>query len=613
MAGTQKLVSKAELRGWFRFFQKVAPLVLLGCAGCHSSPPPSVSKVQSQGQSFVVTSVVDPARAAASPVVSAVSVQFRDVSRNAGLHWAFNNGATGRHLFVESTGGGVATFDCNNDGLLDIFAIQGGPVPGARGKELQFSRRNVLYRNNGDGTFADVTVGSGLDAPTGYGQGVSSADYDNDGKEDLYITAYGGNHLFHNEGNGKFKDVTRAVGVMDTATETPWPLSSAWADYDRDGFLDLFVCHYCRWSPALDQPCKDASGRLLYCRPQVYESSPSRLYHNNGHGGFTDVTHSAGIDKALGKSMGVAWSDYDEDGWPDIFVSNDTSPNFLWHNNHKGGFSNEGLVSGVAVSSAGAPASGMGVAPGDYDRDGREDLAVVNFSEQPKSLFHNEGHGLFGDAAFKSNLASTNLRFLGFGLDWCDYDLDGLPDLIVGNGHVVDWSASESNGSTYAQSQQLLHNSGGGLFVDDQRSLGDLVKPRVTRGIAVGDYDNDGAPDVVMVAQNGPLQLFRNNGGNANRWISLRLEGTRCNRDAIGAKVMIKTADGTQTQWVHGGSSYCSQSDRRVVFGLGKSATMQSLTIVWPDGLRQQLKPLATNHFYWAKEGQVPVLEPRHQ
>jgi hypothetical protein len=369
--------------------------------------------------------------------------------------------------------------------------------------------------------------------------------------------------------------------------------------------------------------CPRADGQLAYCRPQVYEGSHSRLYHNNGDGTFTDIAARSGVAKLTGKSMGAAWLDYDDDGGMDLFVTNDTTQNFLLHNNQDGTFTDVGLAAGVGVGPSGEPLSGMGIGLGDYDNDGREDLFVVNFAGQPKTLYRNLGHGLFTDRSYASNLASTNLQFLDFGLECFDYDLDGYRDLVVGNGHVLDNPDVIGGGATYAQSQQLFHNqhapgpgphnapSAPPAFAEDRRSLGDLVKPRVTRGLAIGDYDNDGDIDVAMVDQNGPLQLYRNEGGNRNHWITLRLEGRRGNRDAIGAKVSVVTKRLHETAWVHGGSSYCAQSARRVTFGLGAATEIEALQIRWPRGRVQRFGPIPANRFYWVREGGSPAADPR--
>ncbi len=591
---------------------------LVTLAGCKSKTPDPA-----QTPSLIsIGTVIDPAVAAASRQITRLPVRFADVSQSAGLRWTYQNGATGHALLPEDTAGGVAFLDYNNDGLLDIFAPQAGPVPGAADAEKNFSKQNVLYRNNGDGTFTDVTVGSGLETIPGYGQGVSVADYDNDGWPDIYVTAIGGNHLFHNNRNGTFTDVTEKAGVADKdwlghPDEAPWPLSSAWGDYDNDGRLDLFVCHYCRWTRALNHDCKDAAGHLSYCRPQVYEPSHCRLYHNNGDGTFTDVSRRMGLDKLDGKSMSAAWIDYDDDGWMDLFVTNDTMPNFLLHNNRDGTFTNKATVAGVAFSEQGIAVSGMGIGIADYLNEGRADLFAVNFSGEAKSIFHNIGHGVFESASGSSGLAATNLQFLGFGLECFDYDLDGWQDFVVGNGHVLGEEDAHNDASSFAQSQQLFHNGHDGTFAEDLHSLGDLARPRVTRGLAVGDFDNDGDQDVLMVSQTGPLQLFRNDGGNQNRWVTLRLEGVSSNRDAVGAKVTLHTPQGRQTQWVRGGSSFASHSDTRLTFGLGEAGQVLSGEVVWPGGAggphAQKFGPLAAGAFYWLRQGQAPLPDPRVQ
>lgn len=579
-------------------------LALAGCKG----KSPGLTEASS---SIPVSTVLDLKTAAAAPMLTQYPLQFTDVSESAGMRWAYRNGATGKHHMIETTGGGVAFFDYNNDGLLDIFALQSGPDPSAGPAERNFPTSSVLYRNNGDGTFTDVTAISGLDKPFGYGQGVTVADYDNDGWPDLYLTAYGGNHLLRNNRNGTFTDVTQQAGLADLAAELPWPLSAAWGDYDNDGHLDLFVCHYARWSLALDKPYEGPDGKMAYDRPQVYEPSHDRLYHNNGDGTFTDVSEKAGIKKLSGKSMSAVWLDYDDDGWMDLFVTNDTMPNFLLHNNRNGTFTDKAIVAGVGLDDQGRAASGMGLGVGDYVNDGREDIFVVNFAGQPKSIFHNLGNGIFESASYRSGIASTNLQYLAFGMECFDYDLDGWQDLIIGNGHVLDHMDESTAGSSYAQSQQLFHNGHDGTFKEDLHSLGDLAKPTVTRGLAVGDFDNDGDLDVVMVSQTGPLQLFRNDGGNQNHWLTLRLEGVKSNRDALGAKVAITTAGGRQTQWVHGSSSYCSHSDTRLTFGLGRLTEISGLEVRWPSGAKQKFGPLAANHFYWLREGGAPVADPR--
>ncbi len=510
------------------------------------------------------------------------------------------------------TGGGVALWDYNNDGFLDVFAVQGGPLPGSVAGTDQYSTQNVLYRNNGNGTFTDVTKEAGLVGPTGYGQGVSVADYNNDGWPDLYITSLGGNHLFRNNGDGTFTDVTEAAGVADRflpglPQRVCWPTSSAWADYDNDGNLDLFVCHYCQWTPEIDR--YDTLG--AFPAPMQFPPSHCRLYHNNGDGTFTDVTARAKIQDQWGKSLSAVWLDYDDDGWPDLFVSNDTMANFLFHNNRDGTFTNLAVPTGAAYDMMGHATASMGIGVSDYLHNGRPDLFVVNYAEEAKTVLQNMG-GTFKNCSQESGLSQNNMQYLGFGLECFDYDLDGWPDVVIGNGHVSPMVAKATvDGETFAQSQLLLHNQGNGTFVQDDRSLGDLVHPRVTRGLAVGDFDNDGDVDIAMVSQLGPLTLFRNDGGNSNHWLTVRLEGVRSNRDAIGARVTVVTAAGRQTQWVRSGSSYCSHSDMRLTFGLGSATRVLRLEVLWPSRHVQHHDHLTADRFYWVREGDDPAHDPR--
>lgn len=589
------------------FLQTAAaiPIALAGC-GPRSGPGSNETDISIVGPSITPTTILDRGYVSSVKLVTDHPIRFTDVSSIAGLNWKFTNGATGRHFFIESMGGGVAFFDYNSDGLLDIFALQGGPVPGASDKERNFSTRSVLYRNNGNGTFTDVTEAAGLAGNMGYGMGVSVADYNNDGHPDLYVTAYGGNRLFRNNGNGTFTDMTDSARVSDKSSEIEWPLSAAWGDYDNDGYLDLFVCHYCKWTPP-GKICNTPAGKQIYCAPESFEPSHCRLYHNNRNGTFTDVTHQSGIDKALGKSMGAVWLDYDEDGWMDIFVTNDSMPNFLLHNNRDGTFTEKGILAGVAFAESGHTYAGMGIGIGDYDQDGREDLFVVNYSGQPKSVFHNLGSGLFENTSRASHISNTDLHYLGFGMECFDYDNDGWLDLIVGNGHVQDAAETIDPGSSYAQSQQLFHNRHDGTFAEDLLSLGDLALPRVTRGLAIGDFNNDGGVDILMNSQIGPLQLFRNDGGSANSWITFRLEGVHCNRDAYGAKVTIYSASGRQVRWVRGSSSYCSHSDSRITFGLKDAAGITGGEIVWPGGKKQKFGALTGRKFYRLRENASPV------
>ena len=579
--------------------------------GCGKKSPEIDLATDTGTEPHKVTTILSASDVAAAPQITSHPIRFTDVSHESGIRWKFENGATGLHLAVESTGGGVAFLDYNNDGLLDIFAVQGGPVPGAVGNARNFSTKNVLYRNNGDGTFTDVTESAGLGSHGGYGQGVSVADYNNDGFADIYVTAYGGNSLFRNNGNGTFADVTEAAGLRDLHGITPWPLSSGWADFNNDGHLDLFVCHYAEWTPQTNKPCKSTDGQPAYCRPEVYPASHCSLFRNNGDGTFTDISVASGISSASGKSMGVSWFDYDDDGWMDIFVTNDTMVNSLFHNNRDGTFTDLAIRAGVAYGTMGHASSGMGVGTADFTESGRQDLIFVNFANEPKAIMLNTGDGLFSYDSDKAKVSSSNLEFLGFGVDCLDYDNDAYIDFVVGNGHVLDHPDPADAEDSYSQSQQLFHNQGDGTFIEDVHSLGDLVNPRVTRGLAVGDFNNDGAVDVLMVSQTGPLQLYRNDGGNLNNWIGLRLEGVASNRDAIGSKIKYAIGGKVHYRRVNGGGSYCSYSDRRLNLGLKEHKTTDYIEVTWPTGKKQRALNVQGNAHYIWREGEPIARDPR--
>ncbi|HZP81433.1 MAG TPA: VCBS repeat-containing protein, partial [Chthonomonadaceae bacterium] len=374
---------------------------------------------------------------------------FRDVAAASGLRFTHSNGATGKFYYVEETGAGCAFIDYDNDGYLDIVLVQSGEIPRTPGKDSP-ANHCALYHNNGNGTFTDVTAGSGLDTDLGYGQGVAVGDYDNDGYDDLYISGYGGNHLLHNaHGTGKFTDVTAQAGVGDTDQGLRYATSAAFGDYDNDGRLDLYVCHYAPWSPQTNLPCHNARGQAEYCTPDVLDADTHRLYHNNGDGTFTDVTKPSGIGKQKGHGLGVVWLDYDNDGRQDIFVANDLGIQFLWHNDGGGKFSNVSETAGCAFDYEGRHLAGMGIGLGDYDNSGRESLFVTNFSQQPNTLYKNLGNGLFQDVSMAANLALPHMKFLAFGCDFLDYDRDGWKDLLIANGHVVLTIAETSEGVTY--------------------------------------------------------------------------------------------------------------------------------------------------------------------
>jgi enediyne biosynthesis protein E4 len=513
-------------------------------------------------------------------------LKFTDITAAAGIKFKHNSGRAGKKYLPETLGSGVALFDADGDGWLDMLLINSRDWQPRGRKSL-----HALYRNKGNGTFTEVTKGSGLDVEM-YGLGAAAADYDNDGRQDVYITALEGDRLFHNEGNGRFKDVTAASGIKNADFGT----SAAWVDYDRDGKLDLFVANYVQWSRDKDLWCSLDGATKSYCTPESYKGTASKLYRNLGGGKFQDVSQKASVADPTGKALGVGVLDYNVDGWPDLFVANDTQPNKLYRNNKNGTFTDEAVEAGVAFSEEGTARGAMGVDAGDYDRSGRPHLLVGNFTNEMLALYHNEGNGIFVDEAPASTVGKASLLTLTFGVFFFDYDLDGQLDILAANGHLEEEINRVQPRVTYKQAPLLFRNGGKGKFESVAAAMGpSFSRPIVARGAAYGDLDRDGDLDVVFTTNHGPAHLFRNDGGNRNRWLRVRTVGAKSNRDGLGAVVRVTSAAGKQWTMVRTGSSYCSQSEIAPTFGLGQDKAVQVLEIDWPSGTKQRFTNLPTN------------------
>jgi len=515
-------------------------------------------------------------------------VRYVDTTAKAGIHFQHNTGATGKRYLPETLGSGVAFVDLDGDGWADILLINGKDfTPRGRRSTMEF------YRNNHNGTFTDVTRDSGLDVEM-YGFGVAVADYDNDGRVDVYVTALEGDRLFHNEGNCRFKDVTAQSGIHNVNFGT----SAAWFDYDKDGKADLIVANYATWSQKTDQWCSLDGGSKSYCTPESYGGTSSRLYHNLGDGRFEDVTDKAGLIDNTSKSLGVLIFDYDGDGWPDIFLSNDTQPNKLYRNLGNGVFKEEGMQAGVAYGEDGAARGAMGVDAADYDHSGRPHLLVGNFANQMLGLYHNEGKGFFVDEAPSSTVGRSSLLSLTFAAFFLDYNLDGWDDILAANGHIEPEISRVQPNVQYKEPPLMFRNMGHGKFEDASHALGaDFEKPMVARGAAAADFDHDGDLDLVFNNNNGAALLYTNEGGNKNNWLTVRLVGTKSNRSGLDAVVRVESKLGKQWKTVHSGSSYCSQSDLALTFGFGQDKVVQNVSVEWPSGIKQQFKNVPVNQF----------------
>lgn len=520
-------------------------------------------------------------------------VEFKDVTAEAGIDFRHVNGAVGDYHLPETIGSGGAFFDYDSDGDFDLYLVNSGDLTG---DVSEGSHKSILYRNNGNGTFADVTDTAGVGNAGNYGMGAACGDYDNDGDPDLYLTNFGANVLYRNNGDGTFTDVTETAGVGDAL----WGSSAIFFDYDRDSYLDLYVVNYLRYSLDVSyRPC-GVHGIRTHCHPKNFDGAPDRLYRNNGDGTFTDATQAAGLGDISGphsgKGLGVVAADFNNDGEPDLYVANDDTPNYLFYNNGDGTFSEMGLLAGCAFSFDGVAQAGMGVDAGDFNGDGYLDIFVTNLSHETNALYRNNGDGTFSDVVYEANLGKESYLFVGFGTRFFDYDNDGHSDIFIANGHIIEAIAQVTDVLTYAQRNQLFHNNGDGTFAEVSFESGAYFRREgVSRGAIFGDYDNDGDVDIVVTQSNQPAELLRNDGGNRRNWVRIKLVGVVSNRDGIGARVTATVGSQSQMQEVRTGLSYLCSSDPRVLFGLGDFTRINRLEIRWPSGIVQVLKDLEVN------------------
>jgi hypothetical protein len=540
-------------------------------------------------------------------------VQFRDVTRESGIHFHHERAASPEKLYYETMGAGVAWIDYNQDGYLDAFFVNSGNTPYVHPAEPP---QPALFRNNGDGTFTDVTAASKIHADGTVFMGVAVGDYDNDGYPDIYMTGYRHSVLLHNSGDGTFTDVTAAAGVGD---DGEWGTAAGWFDYDHDGKLDLLVTNYVQFDADHPVACgENKPGYRAYCHPDSFHGASMRLYHNNGDGTFTDVTQKAGLVNADGKSLAVVLADLNGDGWPDIFIANDTQRNFVYINNGDGTFRDASYASGAGFSEEGRPEAGMSADAADLRNNGMFDLYVSHLDFELNRLYRNNGSAVFADDTVGSGLGRSNMLNSSFGARFFDFDNDGWRDLLVTNGHILDNIALYHPQVKYAEERKLYRNTGDGHFVDATSTQGaDFRAPRVGRGLAVGDYDNDGWLDFLVNNNGQNAQLFRNVGpvGQAgarasgaaavkNHWLGVHLVGTKSNRDAIGARLKLTAGDFLSYDQEKGGMSYMSAQDPRIYFGLGTHARVNTLEISWPSGGKEIVRDIAVDQIITVVEGQ---------
>ena len=535
-----------------------------------------------------------------SGATAAVPVTYVDVAAAAGITFQHDNTASAEKYLIETMGSGCGWIDYDQNGLMDLYLVNGAAT---RLYTPTRPLRGALYRNNGDGTFTDVTVRAGVGAEGLFGMGVAVGDYDNDGFPDLFVLGYGRCILYHNNGDGTFTDVTAKAGVANSGR---WGSSAAWFDYDNDGRLDLVIANYVDWAPDNNFWCGDHEpGLRSYCHPDNYHGQAPTLYHNNGDGTFTDVSLRSGVGGRPGNGLGVVTFDYDDDGWQDIFIANDSMPNFLFHNNRDGTFREVGYMAGVAVSMDGASEAGMGVDAADASGNGRMDLIVTHLDSQLARFYQNLGGGVFDDATLRSKISYATFHMSGFGTRFMDYDNDGWRDVFMADGHILDNIERYRAEVRYAEPKLMFRNMGRGIFENVSERLGaDFQLPRVSRGAAIGDFDNDGDLDILVNNNGEACQLLRNDGGNANHWLEIFLIGTKSNRDGVGARVRLTAGDLTLYEQRKGGMSYQSAQDPRLHFGLGAHGSVDALEIIWPSGVVTKLARLKCDQIISVSEGE---------
>ena len=541
--------------------------------------------------------------------VPAVTVRFTDIRQSSGINFLQDATETEEKYYLETMGTGVGWIDYDQDGLLDLYFVQSAATDIYKPPR---PLRSALYRNNGDGTFTDVTEKAGVGGEGHYGQGIAVGDYDNDGYPDLYVTGYGRAILYHNNRDGTFTDVTAKAAVAD---EGGWSTSAGWFDYDKDGWLDLVVCNYIEWTPKNNLWCGERRpGYRSYCHPDNYKGQRTKLYHNNHDGTFTDVSDKSGVGKPEAKGMSVVLADFTNDGWPDIALANDTWPNFLFINNHDGTFQDVSFVSGVAASEDGRYEAGMGIDAADVDGDGWFDLYVTHLDFELNRLYHNNHDGTFDDYTYRSGIGNKAILLSGVAMKFLDYDNDGWTDILQLNGAMLDNIHLYHSEVTYKEPLLMFRNQGQGQFEKVSNTLGpDFLRPIAGRGLAIADFDNDGDLDIATNNRGDYPELLRNDGGNAYHWLEVRLVGTQSNRDGLGASLKVVSEGFTEISQLKGGMSYMSASDPRIHFGLGQRTKIDSLEITWPSGQVDRLTNVPINQIITVKEGagMVPSAFPK--